>query len=523
MLARLWWKDARQFWPIWVLLAVIGLAAQWLILQYVGEKARNGELAVAALGWTCLYAFAVAAAAFAGERENRTLHLLDALPVDRWRLWTGKVSFAFVSTLVLGLLLFLAAALATDNGEAVDAVVGHLGGGRGAARGARLRFLLVGGHEQCSARRGVWRCTTALLVVPALEVGWNLKLDPGKQHLHELVFGVLGLIASGLLFIRSGPPLRPLVRRRVQPLTARPATAPVAVATRTSRRPRFWPAAARSLAWQTFRDLRSIWWWLALLCLAVPPCFYIGQRAPFEAWMLCILTANIIAGVSVFGIENRAQDARLSGQRGSSARVGLVGQDVDLAGCHGRDLDSHLACSALSSVYCGYVSAPILNIVDVHSFLVRGVVLITLAIPILCGMVIRRGITAGTVSLLVLILVLPPLFGLSAMEMMPSVFLLLVPLAFLAVSFAWSRDWMLNRPGARRWIKLAVLLAGCFGALFAAYVTVRVQGVPTLEPVREAQIFQFTTPTSAPAAENAADLYRQAAKIDLADTPREAY
>ena len=57
MVARLWWKDARQFWPIWVFIAAIALAAQWLALHYFGVKARSGELAVAALGWTCLYAF----------------------------------------------------------------------------------------------------------------------------------------------------------------------------------------------------------------------------------------------------------------------------------------------------------------------------------------------------------------------------------------------------------------------------------------------------------------------------------
>ncbi len=149
--------------------------------------------------------------------------------------------------------------------------------------------------------------------------------------------------------------------------------------------------------------------------------------------------------------------------------------------------------------------------------------LITLAIPILCGMVIRRGITAGMVAPLVLILGLPPLFGLFAMRMLPSVCLMLVPLAFLTVSFAWSRDWMLDRPGARRWVKLAVLLAGCFGALFAAYIAVRVEGVPTLDPVREAQIFQFTTPTSVSAADNAADLFRQAAKSISSMPLLEAY
>jgi hypothetical protein len=96
--------------------------------------------------------------------------------------------------------------------------------------------------------------------------------------------------------------------------------------------------------------------------------------------------------------------------------------------------------------------------------------------------------------------------------MLPGFFFLLVPLAFLAVSLAWSRDWLLDLPGARRWVKLAVLLAGCFGALFTVYVAVRVLGVPTLDPAREAQIFQFSTPDTVSAPDNAADLYRQAAR-----------
>ena len=54
-----------------------------------------------AMGWTCLYAFAVGAAAFAGERETGTLRLLDMLPAPRRVVWAGKVSFAIVSTIGL--------------------------------------------------------------------------------------------------------------------------------------------------------------------------------------------------------------------------------------------------------------------------------------------------------------------------------------------------------------------------------------------------------------------------------------
>ncbi len=460
MLARLWWKDARQFWPIWVLLAVVGMAAQSLILHYAGEKARNGELVFLALGWTCLYAFAVATAAFAGERENRTLHLLDALPVDRWRLWTGKVSFAFVSTLLLGLVLFLAAALTTERWVAMEPW-------KAIFAGTAVLIVVLGSSLFWSAvmtntlLAGVLGVFTALLMIPALDVGLRLKLVPEIESLNQLFYGLLTLVASGLLFIRSGPPRRPLIRRRAQPLTARRATAPVPVVARVPRRLRFWPAAARSLTWKTLRDVRSTWWLLALLCLAVPPCFYIGQRAPFEAWMLCILMANIVAGISVFGIENRARTHVFLANEGvQPGVVWLVRTSIWLAVM----VVLWILTGLVSAMFMGAPRGSGLNIVDVL-VLGSGVMLTTLVIPMLCGMVIRRGITAGTVSVLILLLVLPPLFGLTAAQMMPSVFLVLVPLVFLAVSFAWSRDWMMNRPGARPWVKLAALLVGGFGAV----------------------------------------------------------
>jgi ABC-type transport system involved in multi-copper enzyme maturation permease subunit len=507
MVARLWWKDARQFWPIWVFLAACGLAAQGLAIHYVGTWALSGALAVAALGWTCLYAFAVAAAAFAGERESRTLILLDALPVERWQLWKAKVSFAFVSTVALGLLLFIAAALATDKWELENLWWGILSGAKVllVVLGCSLFWSTVMSNALLAAVLGV---CTALSVVPAFAGGLNLRISDENRHLLELVLGALGIVTSGFLFVRSGPPHRPLVRRRVQPLTNRPAAAPVAVENKVMRRPRFWPAATRSLVWQTLREMRWTWLCLGLLCLAVPPCFYWGQKTPAEAWMLCILTANIVAGVSVFGIENRAGTQRFLANKGvHPGLVWLIKISTWLTAMVALCVLTAVVVVVFADFNIGAGPAP-----AVALFVLSGAVLSTLAIPILCGMVIRRGITAGMVALLVLVLVLPVLSGLLAMGTMPSVFFLLVPLAFLAVSLAWSRDWLLDRPGARRWVKLAVLLAGCFGALFAAYVAVRVLGVPTLDPAREAQILQFTTPGAVSAPDNAADLYRQAAR-----------
>ena len=110
-----------------------------------------------------------------------------------------------------------------------------------------------------------------------------------------------------------------------------------------------------------------------------------------------------------------------------------------------------------------------------------------------------------------------PVSGLFFMKMMPLGFVWLIPLALLAVSFAWSPDWMLDRPGARWWIKLALLLAGSFAVLFVGYAAYRVASVPSLDPARDAELFTFTTPTSVPEPENAAALYRKAIPGDTAN------
>ena len=73
MYARLWWKDARQFWPIWVFLALAAAVMQGLLLHYLGQDARHGALGCLALICASLYAFATGAAAFAGEQEAGTL------------------------------------------------------------------------------------------------------------------------------------------------------------------------------------------------------------------------------------------------------------------------------------------------------------------------------------------------------------------------------------------------------------------------------------------------------------------
>ena len=113
MYARLWWKDFRQFWPIWLVVLLAAGATQGLILTLAGEAWRHGTLVIAALLFAGLYALAVGAAAFAGEREAGTLPLLDVLAADRRVVWSAKCSFALLSTLILTASLVVMAALGT--------------------------------------------------------------------------------------------------------------------------------------------------------------------------------------------------------------------------------------------------------------------------------------------------------------------------------------------------------------------------------------------------------------------------
>ena len=70
MFARLWWKEARQTWPVWTFLILVGLAIQGLVLWYTRAGGEPSGLAVVADVVTLIYVFLIAAAIFAGEREN---------------------------------------------------------------------------------------------------------------------------------------------------------------------------------------------------------------------------------------------------------------------------------------------------------------------------------------------------------------------------------------------------------------------------------------------------------------------
>jgi hypothetical protein len=116
----------------------------------------------------------------------------------------------------------------------------------------------------------------------------------------------------------------------------------------------------------------------------------------------------------------------------------------------------------------------------------------------------------AVVALIAILAAVGLLFG---MQVLPVWVMPGIPLVIMAVSLAWSGDWLLDRPGAWRWVKLGLLLLAGFGVLFAGYAYDRAELVPVLDPVVEARLFAFTTPPERMAAgHEATALYAEAMK-----------
>ncbi|MGC8638636.1 MAG: hypothetical protein ACP5XB_02020 [Isosphaeraceae bacterium] len=511
MVARLWWKEARMFWPIWAFLLVIAAAVQILVLHFSGDEARTGALAVLALRWTCLYAFAVAAASFAGERENRTLDLLDSLPIERWRLWTTKTSFAFVTTLAFGLVVLGLAAAGTVKVEFEAAA-------RSFVPGVVIVLEVLGWGLFWSAFLGNALVTAALAVCatglsfPILDAGFHPALPLSEQWGVHLALAVVTTITSAALFVKLGPPRKTLFPGSSTRLTSRASLSEKAVADRASVVASGMSSASR-LAWQAIRQISRVWWWMFLIAIFAPVLLSLWNRSLDQAlyWFLFQIGIAVVGGVGIFGSENPSKSYRFLAHHGiRPSLVWLVRIAVWTVG-----LGILFELTAIGFVVSGGPQR-----IPLASFVL--VWFLALAVSVLCGMVIRRGITAGMVSVLLILTLAPVGTVLLQIGIISTPFLAMVPALFLAVSFVWTREWMLDRPGAAKWLKLAALLAVPFGLLFAAYVTDRVVSVPVLEPSRDARLFTIRMSAAIPTEENAADLYRQAGRT-LTPAPKDLY
>ena len=135
---------------------------------------------------------------------------------------------------------------------------------------------------------------------------------------------------------------------------------------------------------------------------------------------------------------------------------------------------------------------------------------LTFAVAQLCGMAIPRGITAGVIALVVTIALGLAEVALVRGMMIPFWGLLVLPVALLAVTWAWSGDWLLDRPAPGRYLRLGALLAGAFAVLLGGYIGYRAWGIPDPGPIAPPSAWAATASLSSD--RNAAELYREAAR-----------
>ncbi len=138
------------------------------------------------------------------------------------------------------------------------------------------------------------------------------------------------------------------------------------------------------------------------------------------------------------------------------------------------------------------------------------------AVAQLCGMALPRGITAGVIALVVTIALGLAEVSLVKGMMIPVWGLLVMPVALLAVTWAWSGDWLLDRPAPGRYLRLGAILAGVFAVLLGGYIGYRAWGIPDPGPIAPPSAWAATA--SLASDRNAAELYREAARR-LNDSP----
>ena len=103
---------------------------------------------------------------------------------------------------------------------------------------------------------------------------------------------------------------------------------------------------------------------------------------------------------------------------------------------------------------------------------------------------------------------------------MPAWGLLVLPVAFLVVTWAWSGDWLLDRPAPGRWVRLGLILAGTCDGLRPDTPA----GVPGASPTPGRSRRRAPGPphrSRCPPDRNAAELYREAGRRLKAWTVRQ--
>jgi hypothetical protein len=280
--------------------------------------------------------------------------------------------------------------------------------------------------------------------------------------------------------------------------------------TAAPRARRSWIVEAWALFRQTIKEGRKTWFLLAAISLAIPLILYVYADSVLDRSLLVTYASLIVtaAGASVFGLENRSRTQRFLVHHG--ARPGSVWL-------------VKVTTWALGLAVIAVISGCVVIFMHTQGQPTETIVVPILCFPlayavaVICGMALRRGITAFVIAVVVTILSAGILIGLTVETILPAAAILVVAAALLAISWAWRRDWMLERPAPGRWLRLGLYFAVTFAVLFACHVGIRVWSVPEFGPVAPPAAWAEAASTEIAPDRNAAGLYNEAGRRLIGD------
>lgn len=481
MFTRLLWKEFRVFWPIWLSVAIGGAAIQALVAATLSQEYRYvSDYLSIALCFTLVYATAVASAAFAAEREANTLGLLDAFGLRRRTLWLAKAGFAMASTLLMVLTLVGLAVVVSPGspwGRDIRPV------GLILSMGSMLVVHLVAwglfwsSRVKTSLTAAVATILTALVLSIGLlnraddryESGTSLLPQIAWWHISYGMFALPALVGS-YQTMKRGPHHRSIAEVALDAESS-PA---VSIAPRPIVKGR--SIGFTRLLWSTYRE--NLWAWVAGVAFLGLLGFWWMKSAPLNVHMDGPLTfmvtfcAGLCAGVNLFGSENRR------GRRRFLAAHGAHPSAIWLA----KILPPLLLFAPVLAVALNLRVSPDRLWLDASTR--DGNIMAfanAFAVSAVLGMLCERGITALALSTVTAILLLFPQAFLASKSIIEPWQYAMVPLAVLAVGWAWRYDWLLERPGAGKWLRLARHLAIATVVLLVSLMIHRATSIGALD------------------------------------------
>jgi hypothetical protein len=501
---RFLWKEYRVMRAFWISMACLAVVAQLAFAKFPGLTHDPAAWTFSlALIFPALYAVACGATMFAVEKEEGTYEFLRSLPVTAWRILTGKLAFAIVSTLLLLAALWFVSARVS----------------RPFSINAELRWQLLEDFGLAAIEGLAWGMLFSLILrrplqaaVLAIAAGsaavhvvlWRTYPYAGEGHVFDLGRYVAAVpyraaIAAGVLFAdgllvrgwlqAEKSTTRRFFQRRPRPSSSAMSTAE-ALLLPLNRSVVLW-----RLIWQTWRQSR---WTMAAVAGpgTLAALFAIAAISALSPWPLlrgdvplyaAIAVAPSLMGACVFLADNERRSVRFLADHAVGPR------QIWFA----RELTWLAGLAAWAIIWCGIIAFETKGRSMGHSRMVIALAIAGFACGQFASMLVPSGIVAGFVGVLLAIVCSAWASLMQVLEVEWIWSLAPIPLVLMFATWLRAPDWLFERNSWRGWLRVGLALAVPISALLIAVPLHRINQIPEMSPGFSSDDFaRLMTPTA---------------------------